>query len=425
MLFTLSNPSSLGRLDHATMSQQALMECLVAQIDERSLRKFRDKDKNFKDVDEWPGVELDNEGDVVGIFWDTGNMTLQGTLSLQWLPVTVKHLKIHPLFHYSNYQARKSVGAIEVRGILRDLPPSMETLNIGDCTVSMPLCLLEIPKGLSKINISCHAFGNIDLRCSSSSLKSLSITQGTQQGTLSFIESSPSLATLDLSSNRLIGPLSFRGLAPRLRSLFLNENDFHGIIILEDLPLSLRDFCLRNANFEKMILNTALSKKLKYFHASNSSTSGKVDFLHYPEATEEILINDNRLSGSVRIGHLANMRILQAEGNLLEGSMDFRKLPNQLRKLDLSSNKLTGTIDFGVLPKLLGNLNLGNNSLTGSFVIDSALPILNLANNQLEMETLVVLIDARNLPEIDLRGNGVRNVVNEKGKSLKAMNIVR
>ena len=78
---------------------------------------------------------------------------------------------------------------------------------------------------------------------------------------------------------------------------------------------------------------------------------------------------------------------------------------------------------FGSLPPLLQGLYLENNNLTGLFVIDSLpqdLRTVNLSSNQFEMETLVVPVGAKKLPNIHLSGNGVKEVRDAKGKKLRA-----
>ena len=447
MLFTLVDPLALGRLDYLSMSQQALMECLVAQLNENSLQIFRDENKNFKDISEWTGVKCNDDGDVVQIEWnDSGRHGMQGSIDFQWIPPTVKTLKLqmftsapsligsldvhvlpqslHTLF--MRIHTNDPTDQIAISGSFSDLPESMETVDTLRCTLHMPLCLIGIPQRLHKIYIRDHEFGNIDLRCDSTALTNLMLTKGSRKGTISFFESPPMLAHLDLKENRLVGSVSFQGLPDCLEGISLGDNSFHGTIVFEDLPSSLQFIFLQTTKFEKIIFNTALPKRLKKMYAIGSGTSGTIEFRHFSQETETIYIGGNQLSGSVQIYHLVNVQLIHADNNLLDGSIDLQNLPKNLISLDLSVNQLTGTVNFGSLPPLLRDLYLQNNNLTGSFVIDSlpqGLYRVNLASNQFEMETLVVPVGAKKLPKIDLSGNGVKMVTNTKGRKLQARRV--
>ena len=447
MLFTLVDPSALGRLDYLSMSQQALMECLVAQINETSLRNFLDENKNFKDIDEWTGVKCNDEGDVVKIDWvNEGHYAVNGSIDFQWIPPKVQNLKlrsytpaqpltgsldIHMLprslqtFHINIFHIHPTE-KIAIRGSFSDLPESMKVFNNSGCIVQMPLCLIGIPKRLKDIYISGHDFGDINLRCGSAALTGLILTKGNKQGTISFLESPPSLLTLDLKENKLVGSVSLQGLPDCLERISLSDNNFQGSIVFENVPPSLQFINMHNTKFEKMIFNTALPNSLKLFYAKNSGTSGTIDFRHFSKETETILISENQLSGSVQIDHLVKAHRISASENRLEGSVDLRNLPNQLHALNLSANQLTGTVDLRALSPLLRELYLQNNNLTGSFFIESLPPnllVVNLANNQFEMEVLVVPVGAKNLPTIDIKGNGVKKVTNAQGRKLRPKTI--
>ena len=447
ILCTLADSSELGRLDYLSMGQQALMECLVAHCDEKSLRIFRDKKNYFKDISEWHGVICNSEGDVIGIHWtNSARRGLTGSLSFQWLPPTVQEISIeiralgalNPLrgsldFHaipkclrrLNIHSLQSSANTFEISGRFGDLPRSIEVLDVSGCLWNMAFCVTNIPNMLHSISIHDHAFGNLDLRCTSTALQNLSITGGTKQGTISFLGSPPSLTALNVRRNALVGSLSFRGLAPCLRSLLLDSNAFSGIIVFEDLPCSLEIFSiaqLYNAKCERIIFKAPLPGGLRRFAAHSIADAGTVDFLHFSKKTETINISQNQISGSVRIAHLISLEELNAANNLLEGSVEFKNLPEKLREIDLSSNTLAGTVDLSTLPKELRKLYLQKNNMSGSFVIGplpTNLHTLNLSDNQFEMETLVVPVGAK-LPRIDLRGSGVKKVMNTKGRTTKA-----
>ena len=447
LFLSLIDPSSLGRLDYTTMGQQALMECLVAQLDEKSLKNFRDRKKNFKDISEWHGVACNIKGDVTKIDWrDSGRRGLTGSIDFQWLPSTVECLKINiedfrPSLHGSldfsalphnlrflNIQFRKEYASstFEISGNFSSLPEEIEDMCIVRCAFKMPLCLIGIPKKLSEINISNHEFGDINLRCDSPTLKTLNISHGAKQGTFSFFESAPSLESLNLDSNKLYGSLTFVGLPSHLTTLSLDRNYFNGILVFENLPTLLCSLNINSTKFEKIVFNTNLPDGLSFIHTSHTGTSGTIDFMHFGKATSVIKVGDNQLSGSVRIAHLVNMRCLDAPNNLLEGTLDFQTLSSELLTFNLSENKLTGPVDIRSLPPNLREIRLKNNSLTGSFVIESlpaTLRMMDLSNNKFEMKALIVPFGAKKLPKIQLTGNGIEKVTNRKGRKVQAKTI--
>ena len=449
MILTLVDPSALGRLDYFSMSQQALMECLVAQLDASSLKSFRDRKKHFKDVHAWHGVECNSEGDVIGIDWmNSGRMVVSGTIDYQWLPPTVSFLRIQiesdapPLVGPLNFNAlpqslqnlylygicsRYPSSVFEIRGSFSDLPHAMKKLNIAWCGIKMPLCLTGIPKMLSEIDILEHDFGDMEFRSDSTSLAKVMITRGTKEGTLSFIDSPRSLVFLGLELNKRVGSLSFEGLGPRLETLGLNFNALCGTVVFENIPSSLQTLCLERAKFERMVFDTPLPVSLKRFFVSECGLGGTFSFRHFSKAVEIVMLSENQLSGSVQIAHLESVYFLDASKNLLSGSLDLRNLPSKLVELNLCANKLTGTVDFSALPNVVQGLHLNNNGLTGSFVIESfpkSLQRLSLAMNKFEMKVLVVPIGAKNLPVIDLRMNGVEKVTNAKGRKITAKTVL-
>ena len=69
----------LGRLDYASLSEQAVMEMVIEGI--------TNKEKIRGDIEEWKGVAIE-EGEVVAIGWR--QFKLEGSLHLEWLPSSVR-----------------------------------------------------------------------------------------------------------------------------------------------------------------------------------------------------------------------------------------------------------------------------------------------------------------------------------------------
>ncbi|KNH05957.1 hypothetical protein XU18_3119 [Perkinsela sp. CCAP 1560/4] len=76
---------SLGRLDYASLSQQALMEMVIDGITNKE-KICRDPDAP-KEIEEWKGVVIE-DGKVAEIDWD--EFDLKGSLHLEWLPSSLR-----------------------------------------------------------------------------------------------------------------------------------------------------------------------------------------------------------------------------------------------------------------------------------------------------------------------------------------------
>ena len=78
---------NLGRLDYASLSQQALMEVVVENLNCKDI--FCDKEGHFLDITEWDGVEINENGGVTEIVWTYGDgvfLRFGGSLELRVPP---------------------------------------------------------------------------------------------------------------------------------------------------------------------------------------------------------------------------------------------------------------------------------------------------------------------------------------------------
>ena len=89
LLFLDAVDPSLGRLDYASLSQQALMEMVIEGITNKE-KICGDADEP-KDIEEWKGVKIE-DGEVVKIEWVY--CWLMGPLCVEWLPSSVKELSV-------------------------------------------------------------------------------------------------------------------------------------------------------------------------------------------------------------------------------------------------------------------------------------------------------------------------------------------
>ena len=85
LLFFDAADSSLGRVDHESLSQQALMEMVIGEITNKEVI-CGDVDEP-KDIEEWKGVTIE-DGEVVAIGWR--RFMIRGSLHLERLPSSVR-----------------------------------------------------------------------------------------------------------------------------------------------------------------------------------------------------------------------------------------------------------------------------------------------------------------------------------------------
>ena len=459
MLLSLIDPSALGRLDVTTMSQQALMECLVASGADKSSATFYDDNGNFYPIEMWKGVRLDAHGDVVTICWSD----ISGTLPLRWLPDTTQTLQI-----YSN-KAHASVDfqalprclrffilhGVRVSGEVRldGLPPHIEHIVAIDSGCTGEIALADIPETLSLIYITEHAMSRIDLRCTAQGLTIIRLHYGGLHGTLDFRHSPPMLEMLNLGWNALSGALRFEGLSDTLERLYLNNNAFHGTLRLDYLLPALVVLDLAQVPFTEVHIDVPLPKRLKTLKCtphgdSKLKSRGEVDFGLLGAFAKRVDVARNNLHGTLALRHLTNLVSLFASQNAIEGSLDTRTLPPKLDRLYLDANKLTGTLDLTELPEMyhLGlsenafsgsidlnhlpermmSVNLSGNRLRGSFALESLpyhLTNVHLQNNMFQMEALRMSRGMPCRPLIDVCGNNVRSLTDLEGNPEKFENV--
>ncbi|KNH08097.1 hypothetical protein XU18_1313 [Perkinsela sp. CCAP 1560/4] len=129
---------SLGRLDYASLSQQALMEMVIEGIANKE-KICGDVDEPT-DIEEWEGVTIE-DGQVVEIAWR--QFRLRGALHLEWLPSSVRKVLV---------SCNKLTGTLDCAS----LPTSLKKLNIG-CNAFTGLINMEsLPEGMEEISVHCN-----------------------------------------------------------------------------------------------------------------------------------------------------------------------------------------------------------------------------------------------------------------------------
>ena len=455
-MFFLCADAALGRVDHLTMSQQALMECVVSQLDTKSLRKYQDDSGNLLDVDQWNDLTRDGADSIVGINWTR----IGGTVDLRWLPLTLQSLTVEacPALHGSvDFQSLPSalvwlsIKAVALHGEFSlKFAERLKYCLLDDADFSGTLCLADVPENLQTILIQQTPLTGVSMAGSSETLLSVEVSDGALQGTLSFRNSPQSLQEIKLSRNKLEGTLSFAGLSARCTTLSLCGNNFHGTLSLSDLPKSVNMLHLGKNGFSEISGFEGLAEsRMQALEIEQCGMSGEMHFARLPASVNELNLRENKLRGTVDLSGLAMLWKAHCGENQLDGTLDVAALPAYLSEVDLSANRLegsldctalpqsvsivylqsnrfSGAIDLSRLPLSLTELRLNDNQLSGSFSLTNVpgeLAQLNLANNRFEMERLVVDVQHGRVPLVDLRGNAIQKVVDAKGKQMRRKQI--
>mmetsp|Transcript_20054 Transcript_20054/g.31423 ORF Transcript_20054/g.31423 Transcript_20054/m.31423 type:complete len:241 (-) Transcript_20054:20-742(-) len=201
--FFVSADGALGKIDKASFSQQTLMELLTDGIVDKSV--FSRDSEIPEDISQWNGVTVSDANEVTEIEWRCAG--LEGTINLQWLPLTVKEATI-------------------ANGLFDD--------NV----LSGTLDLTALPDGLTQLLLSDNEYsGEIDLTTLPSQLREL-----------------------DVSNNKIWGTINVTNLPSGMKKLHLNDNRFEGSTDFGNLPESLWMFDVANTNLEGTI----------YLHAGHS-----------------------------------------------------------------------------------------------------------------------------------------------------------
>ena len=201
-LFTLD--PSLGRLDYASLSDQARMELMVERMPDREI--YQDDNGAYKDVCEWGGVSCDIDGNVQGIWMNIYDRS-EGSIDLSYIPPHVTQMYIAGNVH--GMQTRASID-------VHMLPERLEQLGI------------ELQQMV----------GTVDMTALPAKL--FNICENKCTGSFVLTSLPPGIEHIHARDNLFSGSLNFSSLPDKLVEIQLDKNRFSGEFRIEKFPRAMR-----------------------------------------------------------------------------------------------------------------------------------------------------------------------------------------
>ena len=375
--FALSiDPQALGRVDYATLSQQAMMEVLTADF-APEWTHIRDEDGNYDDIQAWDGVTCNGEGDVTAIRWVSAFQFIgidlapdsADSLDVRWVPPTLQEIEI------AKYRVVNFAPA--------HIPAATHSVRMDKCLISASIDTAALPRAMTHLALTRNKLrGGIDCENLPPTIDHLDLHQNALTGTIDLQKIPATLEILDLSTNQLTGSLDLTNLSQNTKLLSLHSNLFtaasdlpgcayreanahHGsqrgthILIHSNtiggvLQLSTeistpagmpQVFCIKN-RFRSIAWESF--SKITFVDVCDNRLEGSLDIGAVPESVQILYLSDNILGGSLQLERLRRGVVyVRLDRNCFTGPVRLDALPRSLQQIDLSENALTGAIRFG------------------------------------------------------------------------------
>ena len=354
----LTADDGLMRFNASMLTDQTILESIVAQCDDETLAKFTDADGEFLDVCSWEAIYCDRNDNVTKIDW-------LRTLKVD-APVHVGALPPHLAYFWIGF------GEAPLSIDLSALPASLECFgakNIMRAEGLNVFDLTRLPEGLKRFTVlDCSLKQEIVLDGLPPALEYLHLQRNKLHGSFPFEALPQTISDLSIDLNRFVGTVPLTALPACLRWASFDSNKFHGSIDLTQLPTNLGSICLSRNAFTGDVNLRALPVALEALYLEVNQLTGTLDLTALPATLEYLGLFSNEFHGSIDLTALPEgMRRVDAASNKLTGELDLTNLPGALNYLDLSFNLFTGRVDLSRLPECLWDLDLSYNELQGPF----------------------------------------------------------
>ena len=202
-LFTLD--PSLGRLDYASLSDQARMELMVERMPDREF--FQDDNGAYKDVCDWRGVSCDFDGNVQDI-WISIYDRSKGSIDLSYIPPHVTTMSL--TWGVTGLQTQASID-------VQMLPERLAQ------------CIIQLQQMV----------GTVDMTALPATLTNFIISGNKCTGSFVLTSLPPGIENIHARGNLLLGSLNFSSLPDKLVEIQLDKNRFSGEFRIEKFPRAL------------------------------------------------------------------------------------------------------------------------------------------------------------------------------------------
>ena len=235
MLTLFAADPLLGRLDYDSLSDQALMEMLFANLDESSKKSLQDSNGFFKDISEWRDIRVadDRVVTVTPPFFSKFDET---QFPFEFIPSLVTEF----LMDHVNLHGVLDTGV---------LPAALLEFDVSRNLLHGTIDFKRFPRNLQRILISSNAL------CGSVALDDLPDT----------------LSRFVAEKNKFTGEISLNALPAQMKGLNLSKNQLSGSISIESLPETIEYFCLNDNEFVGDFRLMALPPNLDAVHIYNNS----------------------------------------------------------------------------------------------------------------------------------------------------------
>ncbi|KNH04947.1 leucine-rich repeat protein [Perkinsela sp. CCAP 1560/4] len=251
-----ADTTPFGRVGHATMDMQTLMEVLVSNLE--GVTTFEDDNGCFTRIEQWTGLTFDEYGNVVSIDFATQSEAFLigvaeydrkakldapgGNIDLRWIPQSVTVF---------------SVAYLHLQGTVETchLPAGMVALLIGKNIFTGTFDMDGLPQGIVNVSIEHNKFqGSLNMKAHLPFLRSFDADGNAFCGTLDLSSLPERLYTLRLAHNRFSGSIDLRAITTSLRCLLLSGNEIsQDTLLVGDAALAMKCVLLDVEKFGQIL----------------------------------------------------------------------------------------------------------------------------------------------------------------------------
>ena len=185
---------SAGKVDMASLSEQTMMELLLANV--KNKEKLQDIHGDYIDILQWQDLNFDEDGHVTCVEWNFSTPISAGSIDLRWIPLY------------------------------------MQTFSISQCEIG----------------------GRIDTNLLPQSLVFLNLRRNRIQGTLEIESLSEPFEVVNIGFNQMTGTLNLPKLPDSITHFIADHNFFSGAINLTRIPPKIKEFSLNNNQLKQKTL---------------------------------------------------------------------------------------------------------------------------------------------------------------------------